>query len=69
MILICTARVSPRCIKTDVKHGHGAATKERVCPFCSAAMNMNPKLREKYNASVLKGTGNGETSKPERVRQ
>lgn len=69
MILVCTAQISSNCRKTMSKHGTSAIVKEHVCPFCSAAMNMNPKLREQYNTSILRGTGNGDTNERKTVRK
>lgn len=51
------------------KHGRSAVTKEHVCPVCSDAMNRSQSLRDKYNASILKGTGDGEPVESKRVRR
>lgn len=69
MILICVAQVSLKCQKTMTRHGTSAITKEHVCPFCSAAMNTNPALREQYNASILKGDQHVAVKSTARVRK
>lgn len=69
MILICTANVVAECIRTQSRHDKSAATKPTICRVCVAAMNHNPSLREKYNASVLKGVEDGEPRQGQRVRK
>jgi len=69
MLLICTAKVSVKCQKVVSRHSRSAQTKERVCPFCWGEINSNPKVREQYYSSVLKGTDNGPDQSRKRVRR
>lgn len=61
MLLICPAKVSPRCIKVRSAHNRSAATKESICPFCAEELAKHPELKQDTLQSILKGKDNGRT--------
>lgn len=68
MLLICTARVSVKCIRIRSAHDQSARSKDCVCTFCALELKSHPEKRDDGNslASILKGSDDAKATKRRR---
>jgi hypothetical protein len=53
MLLLCSQKISPKCIKVRSGHDRSARSTDSICPFCAEALRSNPELKNRSLQSIL----------------